>query len=151
MQRFSEEEWNIIKYSLKFLHNRDLSLFYDKEFISTLENTMKKIEIEFTPQGEIDKKKIEKYIVTYEEEKKEISLNESDKQLSSNILEDAIVRVIKKYELSSANLKILMNKNTFDYLSKIFITMPYAMGLLYYPVKVDESIGNGEIKIAKEF
>lgn len=149
MGRFSEEEQNIIKYSLKFLHNRDLSLFYDKEFISTLENTMRKFEIEFTLQEEIDKKKIEKYIVIYEEEKKEIFLNESDKQLSSDILEDTIARVIKKYNLSSASLKILMNKNTFDCLSKIFTTMPYVMGLFYYSVNIDESTGNGEIKIAK--
>ena len=149
MGRFSEEEQNIIKYSLKFLHNRDLYLFYDKEFISTLENTMHKFGIEFTPQEEIDKKKIKKYIVIYEEEKKEIFLNESDKQLSSDILEDTIARVIKKYNLSSANFKILMNKNTFDYLSKIFTTMPYVMGLFYYPVNIDESTGNGEIKITK--
>ena len=63
MKNLTEKEWDIIKYSLSFLHNRDLSLFYDERTISTLENTMRKLDIDFVSQEEKDKKKIEKYVV----------------------------------------------------------------------------------------
>lgn len=147
MQKLTEKEWDIIKYSLNFLHDRDLSLIYKEEFISLLENTMEKLNITFTPQSEIDKKKIKEYIVRYNNDKIKISLNGTDKKHSSAILEDGITRIAHNNNILPEFIKILMNENTFDTLSKIFITLQYTNLLFYCPVSIEENCDNGELRI----
>lgn len=148
-KRFTGKEWDMIKYSLKFLHNRDLSLYYDKETISVLENTMKKLEIDFIPQDEKDKKKIKKYVVSYKGDKREISINKIENPCPSEIFKEKITELLDDKNVFPEALRILMNDNTFNLLSKLFVTMGYTKTFCYIPVLIDNSVDNGEIKIVQ--
>ncbi len=148
-KRFTGKELDMIKYSLKFLHNRDLSLYYDRETISVLENTMKKLEIDFIPQDEIDKKKIKKYVVSYHGDKREIPINEIENPCPSEAFKEKITELLDDKNVLPEALKILMNDNTFNLLSKVFVTMKYMKTFCYIPVFIDNSVDNGEIKFVQ--
>lgn len=149
MKNLTEKEWDIIKYSLSFLHNRDLSLFYDERTISTLENTMRKLDVDFVSQEEKDKKKIEKYVVDYKGDRRELCINDKDKAFAAGIIEDKIKEVMKDNNILQNALKILINENTFYSLRNVFITLGYTMTLSYLPVSIDKSIENGELKLVQ--
>ena len=42
-----------------------------------------------------------------------------------------------------------MNDNTFNLLSKVFVTMKYMKTFCYIPVFIDNSVDNGEIKFVQ--
>lgn len=149
MKNLTEKEWDIIKYSLSFLHNRDLSLFYDERTISTLENTMRKLDVDFVSQEEKDKKKIEKYVVDYQGDRREICINYKDKAFTAGIIEDKIKEAMKDNNVSQNALRILINENTFYSLRNVFITLGYTMTLSYLPVSIDKRIENGELKLVQ--
>ena len=96
MLEFTGKELDIIKYSLKIFHNRDLSSFYSNETIDILENVMKKLDIDFIPQSEIDKKKVNEYILCYNNDKVKITINKIDKRFISNIIFDEINEIARK-------------------------------------------------------
>ena len=88
---------------------------------------------------------INKFIVLNGEENIVVDKNNNDNFIDD--LKNAVNIIVDDQEMPEENVKILMNKKTYNDLSLIFKTMPYTNILFNYQVDIVENIKNGELKI----
>lgn len=132
----------------KRIMKHDLNAIDDIETLNQAKEIIKMIlssNVNIYNYNPFDYIQIDKFIVLNGEENIIVNKNHNDNFIDD--LKNAVKIIVDDKKMPEDDVKILMNKKTYNELSLIFKTMPYVGILFNYQVAIVENTKNGELKI----